>query len=70
MIKIQGKTKLEGKTIFDGSPAAFTPTSIADLQLWLDASDTSTLYDATVGGFFFAGQVELIGNVLRLLILP
>jgi hypothetical protein len=28
----------------------FTPTTISGLQLWLDASDGSTLYNATVGG--------------------
>ena len=49
LIKIDGKAKFTGKTIFDGGPA-FTPTSISGLQVWLDASDTSTLYDSTVGG--------------------
>jgi hypothetical protein len=29
---------------------SFVPTSVAGLQLWLDASDASTLYDATSGG--------------------
>ena len=28
----------------------FTPDTISGLQLWLDASDSSTLYNATVGG--------------------
>jgi hypothetical protein len=28
----------------------FSPTSISGLQIWLDGSDTSTLYDATSGG--------------------
>jgi hypothetical protein len=28
----------------------FDPTSIAGLELWLDASDSSTLFDATSGG--------------------
>jgi len=28
----------------------FAPTAITGLQLWLDASDASTLYDATTGG--------------------
>jgi len=28
----------------------FTPSSVSGLQLWLDASDASTLYDATSGG--------------------
>jgi hypothetical protein len=32
-------------------PSAFGgPTSLAGLQLWLDASDASTLFDATTGG--------------------
>ena len=30
--------------------SVFTPDTISGLQLWLDASDTSTLYDATAGG--------------------
>jgi len=29
---------------------AFAPTDIAGLDLWLDASDSSTLFDATTGG--------------------
>jgi hypothetical protein len=30
--------------------SVFTPATISGLQLWLDASDTSTLYDATADG--------------------
>ena len=52
MIKLLGKTKIEGKTIFETGPQApaFAPTDISGLQLWLDAADSSTLYNATVGG--------------------
>ena len=52
MIKLLGKTKLEGKTIFETAQQApaFAPIDISGLQLWLDASDTSTLYNATAGG--------------------
>jgi hypothetical protein len=32
------------------SDPATTPLDIASVQLWLDASDASTLYDATTGG--------------------
>lgn len=42
-----------------GSPA-FSPTSISDLEVWLDASDTSTLYDATSGGSLVTN-----GNIVR-----
>jgi hypothetical protein len=34
----------------------FTPQAIAGLQLWLDASDASTLYDATTGGSLVAAD--------------
>ena len=30
--------------------SVWTPATISGLQLWLDAADTSTLYDATAGG--------------------
>ena len=30
--------------------SVFTPATISGLQLWLDASDSSTLFDATAGG--------------------
>ncbi|MBU6221748.1 MAG: fibronectin type III domain-containing protein [Planctomycetes bacterium] len=43
------------------TPAAFAPTSIAGLQLWADASDASTLYDATSGGSLVAAD----GGVAR-----
>lgn len=33
-----------------GGGTTFLPSSIAGLQLWLDASDSSTLYDSTIGG--------------------
>jgi hypothetical protein len=47
-IKIFGKTKIEGKTFF--FPAIPVPLTISGLQLWLDASDSSTLFDGTIGG--------------------
>jgi len=34
----------------------FTPSSVSGLQLWLDASDASTLYDATSGGSLVAAD--------------
>lgn len=34
----------------------FTPASLTGLQLWLDASDASTLYDATSGGSLVAAD--------------
>jgi hypothetical protein len=38
-------------------PSAFTsPTGLAGLQLWLDASDASTLFDATTGGSLVAAD--------------
>jgi hypothetical protein len=43
-------------------PATFSdPTSITGLQLWLDASDAQTLYDATSGGSLVAAD----GGVAR-----
>lgn len=46
--------RIKSPTIFvptqNASNFIFAPTNINGLQLWLDASDTSTLYDATVGG--------------------
>lgn len=41
--------------------SSFTPATIAGLQLWLDASDASTLYDATSGGSLVAAD----GSVAR-----
>jgi hypothetical protein len=41
--------------------ASVNPTSITGLQLWLDASDASTLYDATSGGSLVAAN----GGVAR-----
>jgi hypothetical protein len=38
------------------TPVAFSPSSIGGLQLWLDASDASTLYDATTGGSLVAAN--------------
>jgi len=38
------------------TPMAFTPSSIGGLQLWLDAADASTLYDATTGGSLVAAD--------------
>jgi titin len=32
------------------TPSAFTPASLANLAVWLDASNASSLYDATSGG--------------------
>jgi hypothetical protein len=38
-------------------PSAFGgPSSISDLQLWLDASDAGTLYDSTTGGSLVAAD--------------
>lgn len=34
----------------------FTPASVTGLQLWLDGSDASTLYDATTGGSLVAAD--------------
>ena len=48
MIKIQGKTILEGKTIFDTGLPGLAPDSISNLELWLDG--TTGFYDATTGG--------------------
>jgi hypothetical protein len=43
-------------------PTAFVnPTELTGLQLWLDASDASTLYDATTGGSLVAAD----GGVAR-----
>ena len=52
MIKLLGKTNIQGKTIFETGPQApaFAPIDISGLQLWLDAADSSTLYNATAGG--------------------
>jgi hypothetical protein len=36
--------------------AGFTPASVTGLQLWLDASDASSLYDATTGGSLVAAD--------------
>lgn len=38
---------------------AFSPTDIAGLDLWLDASDSSTLYDADTGGSLTAADGEV-----------
>lgn len=37
-------------------PVPFAPDAISGLQLWLDASDSSTLYDATTGGSLVAAD--------------
>ena len=43
-------------------PTAFVnPTNLTGLQLWLDASDANTLYDATTGGSLVAAD----GSVAR-----
>lgn len=42
-------------------PVPFAPDVITGLQLWLDASDASTLYDATTGGSLVAAD----GGVAR-----
>lgn len=42
-------------------PLPFAPDVITGLQLWLDASDASTLYDATTGGSLVAAD----GGVAR-----
>jgi hypothetical protein len=36
-----------------GGGSSFTPASISGLQLWLDAADASTIFDATSGGLNF-----------------
>jgi hypothetical protein len=46
-IKIFGKTKIEGKTFLKTTPV---PLTISGLQLWLNAADSSTFFDATAGG--------------------
>jgi len=38
------------------TPVAFSPSSIGGLQAWYDASDASTLYDATSGGSLVAAD--------------
>jgi hypothetical protein len=43
------------------TPVAFSPSFISGLQLWLDASDASTLYNATSGGSLVAAD----GGVAR-----
>jgi hypothetical protein len=43
------------------TPAAFSPSSVSGLQLWLDASDASTLFTATTGGSLVAAD----GGVAR-----
>jgi hypothetical protein len=43
------------------TPTAFSPSSVSGLQLWLDASDASTLFTATTGG----SLVEADGAVAR-----
>jgi hypothetical protein len=52
LVKILDNAKFFGKTILGevASAPVFTPTTISGLQLWLDASDSSTLFDATAGG--------------------
>jgi hypothetical protein len=52
LVKIYDNAKFFGKTILGevASAPVFTPTSISGLQLWLDASDSSTLFNATAGG--------------------
>lgn len=37
-------------------PVPFAPNAISGLQLWLDAADSSTLYDATTGGSLVAAD--------------
>jgi len=43
------------------APPPFLPDDLSGLQLWLDASDASTLYDATTGGSLVAAD----GGVAR-----
>jgi hypothetical protein len=43
------------------TPTVFSPSSIGGLQLWLDSSDASTLFDATTGGSLVAAD----GSVAR-----
>jgi hypothetical protein len=48
-------------TAASSSVTPFAPTSIAGLQLWLDASDAGSLFDATSGGSLVAAD----GGVAR-----
>lgn len=48
-------------TAASSSVTPYVPASIAGLQLWLDASDTATLFDATSGGSLVAAD----GGVAR-----
>lgn len=48
LIKIQGNTKLQDKTIFNTGLPGIAPDSISNLELWLDG--TTGFYDATTGG--------------------
>jgi hypothetical protein len=43
-------------TAASSSVTPFTPTSVAGLQLWLDASDAGSLFDATPGGSLVAAD--------------
>lgn len=43
------------------TPTAFSPSSVSNLHLWLDASDATTLYNATSGG----SLVSVDGDVAR-----
>lgn len=43
-------------TLTTVTPAPFIPSSISGLQLWLDASDSNTLYDDTSGGSLVAAD--------------
>lgn len=52
---------LSGSGSGGGGDTTFTPTSITGLQLWLDADDSTTLFDSTSGG----APVEANGSVAR-----
>jgi len=56
-----GSTAVSAAYLGSASVYSFAPSGITGLQLWLDASDASTLYDATTGGSLVAAD----GGVAR-----
>jgi hypothetical protein len=60
--RVIGKTPTSGSNIWSlSSLLKYRPLATSGLQLWLDASDASTLYDATTGGALVAAD----GGVAR-----
>lgn len=47
---------LGSTSVWSAGGGAFDPTTIAGLEMWYDASDSSTLYDATSGGSLVAAD--------------